>query len=786
MSAPELSSAPQPTSLTTGTGSNSHTPFTFLSSINDTSARRSSSRYEYCAQSSRFIDDGNSYNIPGLNDTLIQDIDGRAVIVTEHWLSTMLFPDDAFGFPISAKFMGEHFQGKFLNDSNLIDPDNFADESRTSVFLNRMISTITCFLRTRNQSNVNDIRPLRYFTAIHSTKPVLGSAMKRKPDLMLIRLAGDGIISNKSLYWHDAQGLVEQTLESRVPIRMTESIISKAYLTFCAQPERDFVTTLCITREGFRVIVVDHTGSVETELISFADRSSTIPFIRVVMGLAFLPDKYIGIDTTIIRRVRPSESGTKFEEQYPPYNNKFSTLSVVIDTLNGPIPSWRTPNPLAITTEPAPAGFDKNICSVSIDSTVYRVISIIFESKSLIGRSTKVFLVELPDGGKAVVKDSWITIDRLKEATFLEGLHIPFGPNLLKDTVLRDTDDIRKHISKMAIIFERRQKRRIAIDPTGVHISDFSSLWELMVALLDTVIAVMYLETKNKVHRDISYTNILLREPGQDSVEKQLIKDEFKDGLGLTDIESMRKRFKCREGLLIDYDYASELSSQKDKDRQGEGDGNKMDENVSGIRTGTAPFIAVELLLFALPHRVVHDLESIFFVLLFICTHLEGPSGTVRSPPLYGPPGKQSHPSRMRYWFAATNLVMLGDVKSNHMFLYFEEFILRHISPYFQPLVSYIKQFWIALHPQNDTCHSTATGHDIVNVFKSALQDKELILQAQQSHNSLGKRAHPGDRAQTETRWDAVKPSKMELRSKANMKPGNLPRRNPVIKRRRG
>lgn len=611
MSAPQFSSAPQLShlssgpqleSLPTGTGSNPQTPFTILSSINDTSAK--SSRYEYRTQSSHFIDDGDPNDTPGLNGLLIQDIDGRGVIVTENWLGDILFPDDAFGFPINPKFIGEHFQGKFLNDSNLIDPDNFADESRTSVFLNRMISTITCFLHTKNQSKVNDIRPLRYFTAVHSTKPVLGSAMKRKPDLMLIRLAGDGIISNGSLYWHDAQGLVEQTRESKVPIRMTESIISKAYLTFRAQPERDFVITLCITKEDFRVIVVDRTGSVETELISFANPSSTIHFLRVVMGLAFLPDKYIGVDPTIIRRVRPSESRTKFEERYPPYSNKFSTLSVIIDTLNGPPPSWRIPNPLAITTEPAPAGFNENISSVSIDSTVYPVISVIFESQSLIGRSTKVFLVELPEGGGGVVKDSWITIDRAKEATFLQGLNIPFGPNLIKDTVLRNTDDIRKHISKLAIKSERRQKRRVAIDPAGVHISDFTSLWELMVALLDTVIgtcevlygfclgclscfsaAVMYLETRNKVHRDISYTNILLQEPGQDSVAKQLIKDEFKDELGLLEIESLRKSLKCREGLLIDYDYACELSSEKGKDRQEEGDGNKTAENVSGVRT---------------------------------------------------------------------------------------------------------------------------------------------------------------------------------------------------------
>jgi hypothetical protein len=40
----------------------------------------------------------------------------------------------------------------------------------------------------------------------------------------------------------------------------------------------------------------------------------------------------------------------------------------------------------------------------------------------------------------------------------------------------------------MADIRERREKRRVVTYPAGVHISDFSSLWELLVAFLDVVI----------------------------------------------------------------------------------------------------------------------------------------------------------------------------------------------------------------------------------------------------------------------------------------------------------
>ena len=69
----------------------------------------------------------------------------------------------------------------------------------------------------------------------------------------------------------------------------------------------------------------------------------------------------------------------------------------------------------------------------------------------------------------------------------------------------------------------------------------------------------MYLESKNKVHRDISYTNILLREPGED---EQAYRLQLMGQLGLSEIEKHRNDLGCREGLLIDYDYGAELLEQ--------------------------------------------------------------------------------------------------------------------------------------------------------------------------------------------------------------------------------
>jgi serine/threonine protein kinase len=75
-------------------------------------------------------------------------------------------------------------------------------------------------------------------------------------------------------------------------------------------------------------------------------------------------------------------------------------------------------------------------------------------------------------------------------------------------------------------------------------------------------IAILYLETQKKVHRDISYTNILLRETDNSDTGREA-REKVMEQLGLSEIEEIRKRLNCREGLLIDFDYASALAGEQ-------------------------------------------------------------------------------------------------------------------------------------------------------------------------------------------------------------------------------
>ncbi|KAK8147543.1 hypothetical protein G3M48_001442 [Beauveria asiatica] len=125
--------------------------------------------------------------------------------------------------------------------------------------------------------------------------------------------------------------------------------------------------------------------------------------------------------------------------------------------------------------------------------------------------------------------------------------------------------------------YENRILSCIVISPAGRVISDFSTIRELLEALRDAIRAHRSLYLKGRIlHRDISSNNIIIT-----SSEKA---DGFK-------------------GMLIDLDLAKE-----------------RDSGPSGARhqTGTVQFMAIEVLR-GVDHTYRHDLESFFYVLIWMC-----------------------------------------------------------------------------------------------------------------------------------------------------------------------
>ncbi|RYO95254.1 hypothetical protein DL766_002067 [Monosporascus sp. MC13-8B] len=126
-------------------------------------------------------------------------------------------------------------------------------------------------------------------------------------------------------------------------------------------------------------------------------------------------------------------------------------------------------------------------------------------------------------------------------------------------------------------LWENRIYSCLVVSPAGRVISEFRTIKELLESERDAIKSHQSLYTKGKIlHRDISSNNIIITDP------------ETANGF---------------KGMLIDLDLAK-----------------VRDSGPSGARhqTGTVQFMAVEVLRKA-DHTYRHDLESFFYVLLWMC-----------------------------------------------------------------------------------------------------------------------------------------------------------------------
>ena len=162
-----------------------------------------------------------------------------------------------------------------------------------------------------------------------------------------------------------------------------------------SQADRDFIVTLCLTSKGYHIVMVDRVGQIETDLIPF---SNSAVFLRLVMGLAFLPDSYIGRDSIITREAGKS-SNIKFTTLYPHFiipNPKpsinFRPAGGLFTVKSVPTSASETSGSIYSTSSSTSLGKSLGeISTISIGPNIYKVIRVLFKSKGFIGRATTVF-----------------------------------------------------------------------------------------------------------------------------------------------------------------------------------------------------------------------------------------------------------------------------------------------------------------------------------------------------------------------------------------------------------
>ncbi|KZS96335.1 hypothetical protein SISNIDRAFT_493890 [Sistotremastrum niveocremeum HHB9708] len=160
--------------------------------------------------------------------------------------------------------------------------------------------------------------------------------------------------------------------------------------------------------------------------------------------------------------------------------------------------------------------------------------------------------------------------------------------------------------------FDHRGHVRLLMKGFGVSLDNFSSLRELIGVIMDAIKGHQKLVGRKILHRDVSFGNILMTES--------------------IDLELGRRR-----GYLIDLDFAKDLEAREAVDALA--DVNAEARNTPPILegdkpekariTGTLPFIAIDVLLELEYHREVHDLESFFWVIVWICLKYQGPDANL-------------------------------------------------------------------------------------------------------------------------------------------------------------
>ncbi|KID82013.1 serine/threonine-protein kinase Sgk2 [Metarhizium guizhouense ARSEF 977] len=229
-------------------------------------------------------------------------------------------------------------------------------------------------------------------------------------------------------------------------------------------------------------------------------------------------------------------------------------------------------------------------------------------------------------------------------------------------------------------LWENRIYSCLVVSPAGRVISDFKTIKELLESMRDATRAHQSLYTAgNILHRDISSNNIIITNP------------ETADGF---------------KGMLIDLDLAK-----------------VRDSGPSGARhqTGTMQFMAIEVLRTA-DHTYRHDLESFFYVLLWMCARQSWNNG-------FG--GKEEPPrdSILRKWEIGT-FKHIANAKVGHMTVNGLEEVMEEFPDGFhivKPLCLRIRRFLFPLDKDERMNVGTPAGHpdqlykDIIAAYDEAI-----------------------------------------------------------------
>ncbi|KAF8997893.1 hypothetical protein BDQ17DRAFT_1428788 [Cyathus striatus] len=372
-----------------------------------------------------------------------------------------------------------------------------------------------------------------------------------------------------------------------------------------------YVIGVYSTTHQMRIYRFDRSGSVSCGF-SYLQKPQVIrEFLwRLVNPLHGIPNTIVGWDETI--RLPNTKDIKIMQEEVKRFDS-----SVILDKsncrwvkvrlnrdaflsrrINGDSSSGSTSSSVVTT------GSDQNLPYYDVEGFTFGPA--LYKSSGLFSRATYVtrILVDVPDHGyhEFVMKDAWHQRIRRPESEFYERIqeHSDSG-----------TDSQRGHTTATLRLQNQndsseRSRGRSLTGPIGRPLVDYPTTKDLVVAMRDAVVGHFIARSCGVLHRDISTGNILLVE-----VSGRL------------------------QGFLHDFDYATFVPCDFGLEKLGDQVILNSQKNPDKELTGTPQFMAIEILakqvqmqlkendviqlqLIKLAHMAHHDLESFYWVLVWI------------------------------------------------------------------------------------------------------------------------------------------------------------------------
>lgn len=442
-----------------------------------------------------------------------------------------------------------------------------------------------------------------------------------------------------------------------------------------AQPTRRFVLGFTLCGSVMRVWVFDRIGGIASQQIDI--NKEPVQFIQVILGFLWMSEEDLGFDPTI-----KGPDGQQF-------------IEIERD--------------------------GKSECIV--------IKELIFRSRGIVGRGTTCWRAYNKDHPEKplVIKDSWQLSERDEEGEMLlqadrqnainvaryyhhetvrvrgmnddardcirRGLDITTASNYQQgpsQPPSRATTDLlwkrptttststkrsrssRETVSQTPAGLPNRVHRRVIVKDYGKPIFEASSCKALLACLEGCIIGHQSLYDKGILHRDISPNNLMINEDPDNSSWSY---------------------------FLTDLDLAVEKRRKQPTGAQG--------------RTGTTAFMAI-LLLRGQEHSFMHDLESFFWVLFWICINFEAP-------------GKQAEPKTSYDVWDCIADTALANLKAGLVFDEgsFMDELRAACTEYYKPLIPHVNKLRQKVFPDGKVQHTPNRElySEMIEVLREAQED---------------------------------------------------------------